>query len=178
MAGRKELNNMIQLGKTAGFMEAAINRISRTLNAIGVTFLMAMMLLTVADVLMRYLFNRPILGSIEITEYLMAVTGFSGLAWCAAGREHARVDLLLGLFSKRTQAIFDSVTYFLCLTVVPLVAWQGFVSSNYARETGKHSFLLEIPAYPFYLALGIGFAALFLVLIVLMVKSVAEVIKG
>ena len=139
---------------------------------------MAMMLLTVTDVLLRYLFNRPILGSVEITEYLMAVTGFSGLAWCAANREHARVDLLVGRFSKRAQAIFDSVTYLPLSNVAPLVAWQGFVSSNYAREIGKHSFLLEIPAYPFYMVLGVGFAALSLTIMVLLVKSIAEAIRG
>jgi TRAP-type C4-dicarboxylate transport system permease small subunit len=178
MTNKKVGDNMSQISKMALSIEVIINRISRILNIIGVTFLVAMMLLTVTDVFLRYIFNQPILGSVEITEYFMAVVGFSGLAWCAANIEHARVDLLVTRFSRRAQAIFDSISYFLCLTVAPLVAWQGFASSNYAREIGKYSFLLEIPAYPFYMVLGVGFAALSLTIMVLLVKSIAEAIRG
>jgi len=115
---------------------------------------------------------------VEITEYFMAIVGFSGLAWCAVRREHAMVNLLVNRFAKRAQAIFRVVTYFLCLTVAPILAWQGFIASNYARKIGKYSFLLEIPAYPFYFIMGVGFTVLSLVMIALLVRSAKEAIKG
>lgn len=169
---------MNQINKVAHSLDAVLGYTSRVLNIIGVTSLVAMMLLTVSDVFLRYFFAQPIKGSVELTEYFMAVVGFCGLAWCAVKVGHARVDLLIARFSPRTQAVFDSVTYFLALTVAPLVAWRGIAASNYAREVGKYSVMLEIPAYPFYLALGIGFLVLSLVLVAHMVRSIVKVVQG
>jgi len=169
---------MNRANKVTDLLDAVLGYASRVLNIIGVTCLVLMMLITVSDVFMRYVFTQPLKGSVELTEYLMAVVGFFGLAWCAKNLGHARVDLLMTHFSTRTQAVFDSVTYLLALTVVPLVAWRGIETSNYAREIGKHSFMLEIPDYPFYMAMGIGFLVLSLVLIALMVKSIVKVVQG
>ena len=81
-------------------------------------------------------------------------------------------------FSARTQAIFDGMTYFLALSVVPLAAIRGIETSNYARDIGQHSFMLKIPAYPFIMAMGIGFLVLSLVLFTLMVKSIVKAVQG
>ena len=169
---------MNPLYKVAHLLDAVLSYASRALNIIGVTCLVAMMLLTVADVFMRYVFTHPIKGSVELTEYLMAVVGFFGLAWCAIKRGHAKVDLLITQFSRRTQAVFDSLTYLLALSVVPLAAMRGIETSNYAREIGQHSFMLKIPAYPFFMAMGIGFLVLSLVLFTLMVKSIVKAVQG
>lgn len=169
---------MNSIRKIALSTETAINLLSKILNFVGVGFLVAMMMLTVADVFMRYAFNKPILGSIEITEFIMTIVSFSGLAWCALKSEHACVTLIVHRFSNRTQAVFNAIAFVLCLSVVPLVAWQGFAAANYARKTGKISFLLEIPAYPFYIILGAGFTILTLVIMLLFVKSIIEVAKG
>ena len=169
---------MYVLSKAAHSTHTAINQLSRVLSIIGVTVLTLMMLLTVTDVFMRYIFAKPVMGSVEITEFSMAVIGFCGLAWCAVKRTHAKVDLLVARFSPRTQAILDAVTFFLCLSVTPFVAWQGVEASNYARQIDKFSLLLEIPAFPFYLVLGIGFAVLSLVLLTLIVDSVVKAVRG
>ena len=169
---------MNAIRKMALSTEKAINLMSKMLNIVGVGFLVAMMMLTVADVFLRYAFNKPILGTIELTEFIMAIVSFSGLAWCAAKSGHARVTLIVHRYTKRAQGVLNAIAFMLCLSVVPLVAWQGFAASNHARITGKISFLLEIPAYPFYIVLGVGFTVLTLVIIVLFVKSLIEVVKG
>ena len=164
--------------KMAFSTEKAITLVSRMLNFVGVGFLVAMMILTVADVFMRYALNKPILGTIEITEYIMAIVSFFGLSWCALEEMNARVTIIVQRFSKKAQAVFNAINFLLCLSVVPLVAWQGFAASNHARQTGKFSFLLEIPAYPFYFVLGVGFAMLTIVVILLFVKSLIGVVRG
>ena len=150
----------------------------QVLNIISVSFLVALIFLTVSDVFLRYVFAQPITGSVELTEYFMAVVGFCSLAWCAKNKGHAKVDILMTHFSTRTRAVIDCVTYLLSLTVVPLVARRGIATASYSREIGKHSFMLEIPAYPFYLVMGIGFLLLSLVLVALIVKSIGKVVQG
>ncbi len=169
---------MSYIGKWAHSLEAIINYTSRVLNIIGIAFLALLMLLAVSDVFMRYVFNRPIKGSLELIIYLMAIVGFFGLAWCAAKVGHAKVDLLVEHFPTRVQAVLDSITYLMGLTVTAFTAWQGIDTSNYMREVGKASLMLGVPAYPFYLVMGISFIVLSLVMIELSVKSIVKVVKG
>jgi len=51
-------------------------------------------LLTVTDVALRYLFNRPIFGAAEITNALLGVLVGAGLIVAAALRIHIRIDML------------------------------------------------------------------------------------
>ena len=81
---------MNPLNKVTHSLDTVLGYASRVLNIIGVTCLVLMMLLTVSDVFMRYVFTQPIKGSVELTEYLMAVVGFFGLAWCAIKKGHAQ----------------------------------------------------------------------------------------
>jgi len=154
-----------------------INQASRIASIFGVVFLSAMMGLTVADVIMRYFFNRPILGSVEMCEYLMVGAGFFGIAWCAVKRGHVQVDLVVSRFSPRIQSGFEVATLILSLTVVPMIAWQNFSQAVYVKVERVESDLLEIPAYPFYLIVAIAFTLLTLVMITLLMDSIRKVTK-
>ena len=65
--------------KSADLLNKVALRSNRTANAIGVPFLGLMMLLTAVDVIMRYIFDRPIFGAFELTEYMMSVFILLGL---------------------------------------------------------------------------------------------------
>ena len=140
-------------------------------------FLVIMMLLTVTDVLLRALFNTPVKGSLELTEYIMVLTGFLGIAWCAVNRAHVRVDLVVGRLRPRAQAIIDAFTLLLGMTVVPLVAWQGFarIGRAYAEKTVSEA--LDIPSFPFYGIVGLGYGLMFLVMIIILVELIRVVVK-
>ena len=164
--------------KIASYIVAAINQVSRVCGIVAIIFLLAMMVLTVSDVFLRYVFNAPITGSVEITESFMVVGGFLGIAWCAVKRGHVKVNLITSHLPPRFQAIVESITFILAFIVVPLVAWQGFAQARYMQLEGKASTLLEIPTYPFYGVIGIGYALLFLVLLTLLAESVRKAVKG
>jgi len=62
----------------------------------GVAAMLAMMCLTSADALSRYLLNRPILGAYEFTEkYLMVASIFLGLSYAYRGGMFIRVTFLI-----------------------------------------------------------------------------------
>jgi TRAP-type C4-dicarboxylate transport system permease small subunit len=167
----------VTINRLAQYIAAVINRTSRISGIIAIVFLLAMMAITVSDVFLRYVFNSPIIGSVEITESLMVVGGFLGIAWCAVKRAHVKVDLIQRHLPHRIRAIFESITYFLGLLIVPFVAWQGFAQAVYMHAEDKVSTLLKIPAYPFYGVIGIGYALLFFVLLTLLAGSVIKVIQ-
>ena len=67
---------------------------------IGTTVLAVMMFFIMTDVLLRYIFNSPILGSYEIVEYMMALLIPFGVVYCAHTKGHVAVDILFDRFPK------------------------------------------------------------------------------
>ena len=138
---------------------------------------MAIMVLTVSDVLLRFLFNRPIPGSVELCQYFIVVGGFLGLAWCAIKGGHVKVGMIIDRLSPRSQSVVDCVNYLIALTVVPLAAWRLFAQARIVQLERMTSANLEIPAYPFYLLAGLGFTLLTLVILVFLVTSIGNLAK-
>ncbi|MGE3248206.1 MAG: TRAP transporter small permease [Beijerinckiaceae bacterium] len=74
-------------------MTAIVNFLYAATRIFGAVLLAVMMALTCADVFMRYVLLRPILGSNEMTEFLLGGVIFAGLALVTAKREHIVVSL-------------------------------------------------------------------------------------
>src|SRR5439155_27389372 len=56
--------------------------------------LLAMMLLTVVDVVARYVFSRPVGGAFEATQLMLVVLIFAGLPLVSFSEEHAVMDFI------------------------------------------------------------------------------------
>jgi len=136
-----------------------------------------MMLLTVSDVMLRSLFRRPILGTTELTENMMACLAFLALAWCAVERNHLKVDLVMILLPERVQAVFDSFTSLAGLCLVGLISWRSFLEAAVVKELNIESSLLRIPAYPFYYVMAVGFAILCVVMVMQFVEHLGKAVK-
>ena len=74
-------------------MIAFTNILHRIAKAFAVISLAVMMLMTFADVTLRYTINAPILGSNEMTEFLLGVLVFAGLIIVQGERSHIVVTL-------------------------------------------------------------------------------------
>ena len=165
--------------KSRGFEKAenVFSAISRVLSYIGTSVVVLMMLITVGDVLGRYIFKHPIVGTLELTEYFMVIIAFFALGWCEIGKKHIKVDLLVVHFSSRVRAGINCFTYLLSLSVLIPLAWQNGLRVGHEFEIQRASTMLGIPDYPFYLALVIGCVVFALATILNLAKSVREAIK-
>ena len=148
--------------------------LSHVLLVIGASMLSAMMFLTMADVILRYIFNRPIAGAFEIAEYMMAVLVSFGIVYCAHAGGHVSVDIVVNLFPKRIQVIVNVLTNLILFSLFVVIAWQNalFVKEIYGQ--GLTSAVLYIPAYPFIAVAMIGFLAFCLVIFVDLLKGLTE----
>lgn len=151
---------------------------SRIAGIIATVFVMSIMVVTVVDVLLRFLFNRPIPGSVELCQYFIVVGGFLGLAWCAIKGAHVKVDMISGLLPPKAIKVSDLINYLVALSIVPLVAWRLFMHARIVQLQRTASSNLEIPAYPFYITAGIGFTLLGLVIIYLLIKSFIALLEN
>ncbi len=143
----------------------------------GVTFLAAMMFLTAADVILRYIFNMPVPGSYELTEYMMTIVISFGLAYCALEKGHVRIDMVVEHFPKKVQAVLDSITSLVGVALFVIIAWQSFLQVVIEFDSGVTSTVLYIPVFPFVAIVAFGSATLAIAVFVEFIEHVGEVVK-
>lgn len=160
------------------FLKKAVFPLSRFMLFIGQVVLVFMVLLTVADVFLRYVFNRPILGSYELTEFMMAILVFSTIGYTMAVKGHVVVDLVFTKLPQRTRDILECITSFIAFLLFAIVAWRNALQAGTAWQRNDVTAELFIPISPFILFVALGIAVLSLVLFVQFVQSLSKAIKG
>lgn len=155
----------MSLGKAANIMSRIAEPVAKGISWIGVATLFAMMLLTSTDVTLRYVFNKPIAGSMELTEVFMAVVVGLGLSYCALQKGHVRVDIVTSRLSSRGQIVTDSIAHLVFLAFFILVTWRTLLRALTMMTQHLMTQVLFIPVPPFALMVTVGCAVLCLVLL-------------
>lgn len=143
-------------------------------NSVAMVALAAMMFLTAADVALRYTLNKPIIGSYEMTAYLMVIFVSFAIAETAVERAHVNVDLVVQKMRSKPRAILLTITNFLCIVLFATITWRTFIHATRAIGTGAVSAALSIPEYPFIFLCALGLVLLTLVFIIQFLESIAE----
>jgi TRAP-type C4-dicarboxylate transport system permease small subunit len=130
---------------------------------LGGWILMALMAYTVADVVMRYGFNRPFSSSFEVTEFAMSAIVFLGIAYCGWLGSHVAVDI----FERPLEhPKLRFVPVILTLTGAALFAAIAWLTFNEALGTmHRVSNMLRWPHWPFQFIVAFGSATYALVLL-------------
>lgn len=136
-------------------LKHAAGVISRLINAVGAAILVSMMLLVVVDVSLRFLFNRPVEGSFELIEFMMAVVVCMGMAYCGMKRGHTTVEFLVSRFSQRTQNLIDGFNSLVSAALFFLICWGSVGQANMLKESESITTVLEIPLFPFLWVLAV-----------------------
>jgi TRAP-type C4-dicarboxylate transport system permease small subunit len=130
----------------------------------GGSLLLALMALTVLDVVRRYGFNAPIYGARDVAKLMLLCL----LAFSVAYSARTGGQVAIELFSQRLAPSLRRVLAIAVrLTAIPLLViltWQLIDSGINAGRFGEASLALLLPFAPFYaiLALGMGLYALVL----------------
>ena len=103
---------------------------------IGCLALFAQMLLTAADVIMRYCFNTPITASYELSEILMGIMSPIALLYCGFKDEHVSVDILFNHFPPRIKFWTIVFANGVVLIATTLLAWQSWYLIGELSELG------------------------------------------
>jgi TRAP-type C4-dicarboxylate transport system permease small subunit len=127
----------------------------------------AMMCLTSADALSRYLLNRPIIGAYEITEkYLMVAAIYLGLSYAYRGGVFIRVtflvDRLPGPMKLLASYFAHLVSLLFCLIILVATTQQAL------RGLNDDTTLSALPLLvgPAYSLVPLGFLALTVIMLV------------
>jgi len=146
-----------------GEVKKGIRRMNYAICAIGMAMVIPLMLLTFADVMLRGFFNKPIPGTFEISQYMLAFFILLGAAYTQQVKGHVGVNFITSRLSSRLQAVCEIVTTLLSLFIIAILVWQGWVEGIAEKAVSDQ---LRIPQYPFKVLVAVGAFLLWLELLI------------
>jgi TRAP-type C4-dicarboxylate transport system permease small subunit len=149
------------------------DRVQRSQLWVAEAALVILMLVTVLDVFMRYLFNRPIRASLETVEVMLLVFVFNGMAAAFFGRRHIVIDLLDGVFGARVTGMLIRIADVLSVLCLGLLAWAMLLPATQAYQYGDVKMELPIAIYVLWIvALASLAGTIFCALVTLLARPV------
>jgi TRAP-type C4-dicarboxylate transport system permease small subunit len=152
-------------------IQKGVHRLNFYVSIVGMTLLIPLMLLTTGDVIGRSFFRKPIPGSFELSEFILAVFILLGAAYTQQVKGHVGVDFVTSKLPLRARAICEIVTTSLSLFVIAIVIWIGFLEGIREKTVSD---MLRIPQYPFRLLVSVGGFLLWLELLIDLVNSIGK----
>lgn len=111
--------------------------------------LFCMMTLTFVDVVLRYLFSRPLRGGFEVTELMLLVLIFAGLPLVTHANEHVTMDLIDRWLSARVRALWTRVMEVVSALLMFGLTWFMWIKASRIAGYGDTTDVLRIAVGPF-----------------------------
>lgn len=147
-------------------MLSLIEAVERLLLRLGIASGFATLLITlvvVVDVSARAIFSSPLDMATELSEFLLVVLVFLGLAAAQQNRQNYAIDVASRHLPLALQILLENLGYLFSLVLVAVLAWLSTKQAYSAFQRGEAGFgIIAFPLWParFLLALGLWLLAL------------------
>ncbi len=146
-------------------LQSIVPRLSAAMAVVAGATLIAVMLMTVLDVILRY-FGRPIVGIYDIVALGGAVIiGFS-MPLAAEKKVHVYMEMGLQAYNRTVKRVLLLLTRMIIFGISFIVAWNLIQLGIDFHRTGEVSLTIKIIYYPIAIGLGLCFIVQMLVLAV------------
>ncbi len=153
-------------GGLLGAVDRVVHLVERGTALISGFGIFAMMLLGVAQILMRKLLNLPILGYIDIVEIMMTFLVFLGLAYTERLGNHIRMEIFLNYMKGRTLWLFELVSVIVGLFVCAVLMKYSWDHAIRAYNSGDSTIDIQLLWWPSKMVVPASLALLFIRLLV------------
>jgi tripartite ATP-independent transporter DctM subunit len=157
------------------------NKISvfcRWTNIIGMTLFFLMVLVNFADVIARYIFNKPFSFILDLTGIMMLTGVFLAISHTYNEGAHVGIDIITAKLKPRTRLIVDTVTIILALTIIAMAIWANFSNLLYTINNNVDiSQSTNFSRSPFVGILVLGLTTLWLLILRDFFKKIKESIQ-
>ena len=132
----------------------------------GITNLLAgicffsVMLLILTNIIMRKLFNLPIMGTVELVGLLTATGIGFALANCEMNNGNVSMTIITDRLNAKTQHIIAVLVNSISLFFWIIVAWRIFIYGSSSFKSGWVSSTASVPIFPFIFILFFNIACL------------------
>ena len=141
-------------------MKRSIQKVDKCLsmieNAVIILGLSAMFLILLAQVIMRYVFSRPLTWSEEAARFIFVYVSFIGISYAYRQKGHIRMEVVVNLFP---QALRRGLEVLINLGTIALFCYMIPFSFRFIGiQAGVKATATHIPMSIVYTALPLGMA--------------------
>lgn len=140
-------------------MGSVPNFLAKVFGYLAAFFLSAMMLLTVADIVLRAFFSMPIRGMLELIELGLACTIFVALPAVFLRDGHLVVDVIDHIAPAAVVRVLDLAGALISLGLLAVMAWQMLPLARTMHEFGDVTSDLSIPKIYYWIPVLLGVVA-------------------
>jgi TRAP-type transport system small permease protein len=137
-------------------LESAALVSTRTLSVIGLAALMVLAFITLANGLLRWLLNQPIAGVVDVGALAIAIAVSCCMPVALMERSHIAFRLVSSM-SPALGRVLDVLADIAVAIVLVLMAWQFWVYAGELVASGERTYVLKLPAAPFWYAADVIF---------------------
>jgi TRAP-type C4-dicarboxylate transport system permease small subunit len=165
-------------GRGETIMQKSVSGIIKKVSLItdklaGVCFF-SVMVLVLANIIMRNVFKHPILGTVEIVGLLIATGLGLALANCEMTDFNISMDIVTEKLSRKKQKVISIVIYLISLSFWAIVVWRIFIYENTSYINGRVTSTASIPIYPIIFILGFNVFCLCVALAYKLIRTIMD----
>jgi TRAP-type C4-dicarboxylate transport system permease small subunit len=138
-------------------MQRWLDGCERVLTLVAALATFAMMLLTTADAVGRYLFNRPILAAYELTtNYLMAAVIFLAMPYAYRQGANIRVTFLVDRLGRAPRLAVNHCVQVISILYCGALVFATIQQTRHVLTTKTTFVTLDLPLWPAHLVVAVG----------------------
>jgi C4-dicarboxylate transporter DctQ subunit len=132
----------------------------------GGALVFALMIIGMAQIILRNIFNAPIFGYVDIVEFGMV--GFALLAISYVQREgiHVRMEILVGALKGRALWLVELLNTTLAVVIISILIPYTYQHFYRAYEFGDSTLDIELPTWPGKLVVPVALTLLLVRLLI------------
>lgn len=133
------------------------NSLSGLLLRLGVAAIYGMLLVVVANAISRQLLGAPLRGAFEISQLMMPVVVFGGMAWTFTRIGHFRMTAIVERLGVRSARVVARLQIVIAAALFLLLARLQYVYA--ATSWQRREFIpgiVPVPVYPTKIAIALG----------------------
>lgn len=146
-------------------------RINGALALLSAGFIVAIVLLTLYEIVSRYAFNAPTTWTFPISSYLLLYVIYTATAYALQEGAHVQVSVVVEWLPARARRVVDVVAHLLGLAFVVVLFWEVTRFTEIAFRLGSRDLsMLSVPLTLTTTIMPIGTALLCITYVVLVVE--------
>jgi len=150
-------------------VQAGFARAARVMTRLSALALFCMMLVTLADVVLRQTVNLPVFGNVELVQLALVMVVYLALPETFLRGEHVTVDVIDLAVRPRVRSVLRSVAAALTLVFLIAMGWRMVAPALDTLDFGDSTMDLRLPLIwywaPMILGVACGAAGMALVLV-------------
>ncbi|MDD5703446.1 MAG: TRAP transporter large permease subunit, partial [Dehalococcoidales bacterium] len=148
---------------------------SKWTNVVGLTAIFLLICMTFVDVILRYVFNRPMEGQTDITEVILILAVYLAITHTYNMKSHITVDLVTASLAPKSKLVLEFITTLFGLFTFIIVAWRVIARTIFDISVNSmHRMQVPIPRAPFDAIIAFGVIMLCLLLLRDILRNVVK----